>query len=84
MKDIIYLKDDGLILTITAYNPNNFTAVKVYGNGYCEIDTFDQDGFEVSINYDLKKNGFTIATREEFNDAFIGFSKMLNEITVEL
>lgn len=84
MNDIIYLKDDRLILSVTAYNPNNLTSVNVYGNEYCELDTFDQDSFEFSIDYALKRNGFTIATRQEFNDAFIGFSKTLNEITAEL
>ena len=87
MKDIIYLKSDEFSTYLLAFNPNRLERVSVVINAdhrYCGTSKFSNETeYQWSLDYDLQHN-WTIATREEFNDAFIAYSKMLNDITKEL
>lgn len=84
-KDIIYLKNEEHGTSLVAFDTNRLTKVEVYRQeegGYKKFD--NQDDYDYSLNMHLTEYDYKITSRQEFNDAFIAYSKNLNEITKEL
>lgn len=83
-KDIIYLKRDLYKPNVVAFDPNRLKRVEVWSNRECKLEYYDDvEDFNRSMVYDLENN-WEMATRKEFNDAFIEYSRSLNETTKEL
>jgi len=85
MKDIIYLKSEQFGDCLMALDPNKLKSIEVYRQEDCTIKKYDAiEDLEDYIQICIANHGFKITSRQEFNDAFIGFSKMLNKISKEL
>ena len=84
METIIYLKSETHGSQVTAYNPNNLTAINVYRQeDVCTSKYDDIDDFNDSLKRDLS-GIFEISDRETFNKMLIDFTNNINLITKEL
>lgn len=84
MKAIIYLKSQTHGSQVTAYNPNNLTAVNVYRQEDVSTTIFDDiDDFNDSLKRDLA-GIFEISDRETFNKMAIEFTNNYNNLIKEL
>jgi len=79
-----YLKNEEQPHQLLAFDHDNFTRIEIYRESDCSFEQYDDKAdFTWSLNYSYQ-NGYIDIFREEFNAAYINFTKKLNNIAKEL